>query len=177
MLEKRRLTAFVVFAKDAGRTLPESIRLLNQYLCDNNQSQMFVTLGAGIVNLRTGDLEYCDAGHEPPILMRSGSKPQVIDKLGGLALGVEPSYAYQSMKIRLNHGDTLFLYTDGVNEAKNEAGRLFKTVGIEEALGAGNITSCELVCEAVMKHLGQFVQRAPQSDDITMLAVSYRGHP
>ena len=101
------LTAFVVFAKDVGRTLPESIGLLNQYLCDNNQSQMFVTLYAGMVALRTGVLEYCDGGHEPPFLSTS---------------------------------------------------------------------SCELLCDAVMKRLGQFVHGAPQSDDITVLAVSYRGH-
>jgi serine phosphatase RsbU (regulator of sigma subunit) len=171
------LTAFVVFAKDAGRTLPESIRLLNQYLCENNQSQMFVTLCSGVVDLRTGVVEYCDAGHEPPILIRSGGKPQEIEKLGGLALGVDPSYVYQSTTIQLNPGDTLFLYTDGVNEARNGAGTLFKMVGIEEALAADNLTSCELVCEAVVKSLGQFVQGASQSDDITMLAVSYRGHP
>lgn len=79
------LTAFVVFVKDAGKTLPESIRLLNRYLCENNQSQMCVTLYAGIVNLRTGLLEYCDAGHEPPFLIRSGHKPKLIQKKGGMA--------------------------------------------------------------------------------------------
>ena len=169
------LTAFVVFAKDAGRTLPESVRLLNQYLCENNQSQMFVTLYAGILNLRTGILEYCDAGHEPPFLIR-GNVPRVTQKLGGLALGVDANYAYQSTTIQLNSGDTLFLYTDGVNEARNGDGKLFKTGGIEAALANDEMTTCELICGAVMKQLGQFVHGAPQSDDITMLAVSYRGH-
>ena len=74
------LTAFVVFAKDRGRTLPEGLRLLNQYLCENNQSQMFVTLYAGIVNLRTGILEYCDAGHEPPFLIRRDDVPRLTQK-------------------------------------------------------------------------------------------------
>jgi len=63
------LTAFVVFAKDQGRSLPEGIRLLNGYLCDNNQSQMFVTLCAGIGNLRTGLLEYCDADYSFEAIM------------------------------------------------------------------------------------------------------------
>jgi serine phosphatase RsbU (regulator of sigma subunit)/CheY-like chemotaxis protein len=170
------LTAFVVFAKDGGRTLPDSIRLLNQYLCDNNQSQMFVTLYAGIINLRTGVLEYCDAGHEPPFLIRGGGKPLLIEKQGGMALGVDASSPYRSATIQLNPGDTLFLYTDGVNEARNGDGKLFTTSGIEAALAVNGTTSCELLCDTVMKRVGQFVRGAPQSDDITMLAVTFRGH-
>jgi serine phosphatase RsbU (regulator of sigma subunit) len=164
------------FSKDRGRSLPEGIRLLNQYLCDNNQSQMFVTLYAGVVNLRTGVMEYCDAGHEPPFVVRSGDKPQLVQKQGGMALGVDANYPYHSTTVQLNPGDTLFLYTDGVNEARNGDGKMFKTGGIESALATNDITTCELLCNAVMKQLGQFVQGAPQSDDITMLAVSYRGH-
>ena len=170
------LTAFIVFAKDAGRTLPESIQLLNRYLCDNNPSQMFVTLYAGVVDLRTGSLEYCDAGHEPPFVIRSDRKPQLIQKLGGIALGVDADYVYQSATLQLNSDDTLFLYTDGVNEARNSDGKLFKTAGIEAALATDDMTTCQLLCDAVMKRLGQFVHGAPQSDDITMLAVSYRRH-
>lgn len=170
------LTAFLVFSKDRERSLPEGVRLLNQYLCDNNQSLMFVTLYAGVVNLRTGVMEYCDAGHEPPFVVRSGDKPQLTQKQGGMALGVDANYPYHSTTVQLNPGDTLFLYTDGVNEARNGDGKMFKTGGIESALATADITTCELLCNAVMKHLGQFVQAAPQSDDITMLAVSYRGH-
>ena len=169
------LTAFVVFAKDRGRTLPENVRLLNQYLCENNQSQMFVTLCAGIVNLRTGILEYCDAGHQSPFLMRYDDVPRLTQKLGGMALGVDANYSYQSATVQLNPGDTVFLYTDGVNEARNGDGKLFKTGGIAAALDTNEVTSCELICDVVMKRLGQFVRGAPQSDDITMLAVSYRG--
>jgi len=170
------LTAFVVFVKDGGRTLPDSIQLLNQYLCDNNQSQMFVTLYAGIINLRTGILEYCDGGHEPPFLIRRGSKPLLTEKEGGMALGVDASFPYRSATIQLNAGDTLFLYTDGVNEARNGDGKLFTTRGIEAALAVNDPTSCELLCDTVMKRLGQFAHGAPQSDDITILAVTFRGH-
>lgn len=169
------LTAFVVFAKDRGKTLPESIGLLNRYLCENNQSQMFVTLYAGILNLRTGIVEYCDAGHEPPFLVCGKHVPHLTQKEGGLALGVDANYPYQSTTVQLNSGDTLFLYTDGVNEARNGDGKLFKTAGIEAALATNEMAGCELICDAVMKRLGQFVHGAPQSDDITMLAVSYRG--
>jgi phosphoserine phosphatase RsbU/P len=165
----------VVFAKDGGRALPDSIRLLNQYLCDNNQSQMFVTLYAGIINLRTGILEYCDGGHEPPFLIRRGSKPLLTEKEGGMALGVDTSFPYRSATIQLNAGDRLLLYTDGVNEARNADGKMFTTSGIEAALAVNDPTSCEALCDAVMKRLGQFVHGAPQSDDITMLAITFRG--
>jgi phosphoserine phosphatase RsbU/P len=169
------VTAFVVSAKDGGRTLPEGVRLLNRYLCDNNQSQMFVTLYAGILDMRSGVLEYCDGGHEPPILIRVGHTPEIRPKLGGLALGVDSNYPYESSTIQLNPGDILFLYTDGVNEARNGDGKLFKTSGIEAALASSELSTCERVCDAVTKELGQFVHTAPQSDDITMLAVCYRG--
>ena len=169
------LTAFVVFAKDAGRTLPDSIRLLNEYLCENNQSQMFVTLYAGIINLHTGVLEYCDGGHEPPFLLRRGSKPVLTEKQGGLALGVDASFPYRSATIQLIPGDFLFLYTDGVNEARNGDGKLFMTSGIENALAGNEMNTCEFLCDTVMKQLGEFVHGAAQSDDITMLAVSFRG--
>ena len=76
----------------------------------------------------------------------------------------------------MHPGDTLFLYTDGVNEAMNGDGKLFKTTGIETALATDETTTCEHLCDAVMKRLGQFVRGAPQSDDITMLALSYRGY-
>lgn len=169
------VTAFVVSEKNGGRTLPESVRLLNRYLCDNNQSQMFVTLYAGCLNLRTGVLEYCDGGHEPPFLICSGDKPRLIEKQGGLALGVDPNYPYESANLQLNPGDTLFLYTDGVNEARNVNGKFFTTGGIEATLAKNEMTTCEGICNAVMKGLGQFVHGAPQSDDIAVLAVSYRG--
>ena len=170
------LTAFVVFTKDSGRTLTESVRLLNRYLCDNNESQMFVTLYAGILNLRTGFVECCDAGHEPPFLIRGGAKPKMIQKYGGLALGVDSNHQYQSSTLQMHPGDTLFLYTDGVNEARNDTGKFFNTEGIEAALAADDATTCERLCDSAMKKLGEFVEKAPQSDDITLLAISYRGH-
>jgi serine phosphatase RsbU (regulator of sigma subunit)/CheY-like chemotaxis protein len=169
------LTAFVVAAKNGGRTLPDGIRLLNRYLCDNNPSQMFVTLYAGILDLRTGIVEYCDGGHEPPFLIRNRQKPELTDKQGGVALGIFPECRYRSATLQLDPGDTLFLYTDGVTEARNAEGDFFKIDGIETVLAADGTSSSECICQAVMKGLGQFVGGAPQNDDITMLAVSYRG--
>lgn len=68
-------------------------------------------------NKEGGVLEYCDWGHEPPFLIRGGGKPQPIEKLGGMALGVDASYPYQSATVQLNQADTLFLYTDGVKRS------------------------------------------------------------
>jgi serine phosphatase RsbU (regulator of sigma subunit) len=169
------ITAFVVSAKNSKRASSESVGLLNRYLCENNESQMFVTLCAGILDVRTGILDFCDGGHEPPFLLRGGKQPQLMHKQGGLALGVEKDFSYQSVTLQLNPGDALFLYTDGVNEAMNSDGRMFKTAGIETVLSTTEMDSCERLCGGVMKQLGQFVHGAPQSDDITMLAISYRG--
>ncbi len=93
--------------------------VVNRFLCENNQSQMFVTMMGGILDLRTGLIQLTDGGHEPPFVVRRGGKVESISKKSGVALAFINDYKFTADQIQLQPGDALVLYTDGVNEAMN----------------------------------------------------------
>jgi serine phosphatase RsbU (regulator of sigma subunit) len=148
----------------------------NRYLCDNNPSAMFVTVFAGILDTRTGAVEYCDGGHEPPLIRRRDGRVELVDKVGGLALGCVEDFPYASGTLQLWPGDTLILYTDGVTEAINEQQDTFSTerlVGMLDDLDEADppYAATRRILDAVRAFSGD----EPQSDDITILALQYRG--
>ena len=148
----------------------------NHYLCDNNPSEMFVTVFAGILDTRTGGIEYCDGGHEPPLIRRQDGRVELVDKVGGLALGCIPDFPYASGSLQLRPGDTLILYTDGVIDATNEQQDRFSTdrlVGMLDNLDEADppYAAARRILDAVRTFSGN----QPQSDDITILALQYRG--
>jgi sigma-B regulation protein RsbU (phosphoserine phosphatase) len=170
-------SAFKISAMPQQRPLITSIFAgVNRFLCENNQSQMFVTMLGGILDLRTGRIQYSDGGHEPPFVIRHGGHVEMVQKRGGLALGFVHDYPFTSGEIQLNPGDALVLYTDGVNEAMNEKRELFKASGIEKTLKrvpAG--ARAELVIDTLMADLTNFVGNATQSDDIAVVVLRYNG--
>ena len=148
----------------------------NHYLCDNNPSEMFVTVFAGILDTRTGGIEYCDGGHEPPLIRRQDGRVELVDKVGGLALGCIADFPYASGSLQLRPGDTLILYTDGVIDATNEQQDKFSTdrlVGMLDNLDEADppYAAARRILDAVRTFSGS----QPQSDDITILALQYRG--
>ena len=154
---------------------PERImRELNRSMSDNNPDIMFITMFLGVLDLKTGTVTYCNAGHNPPILIQSG-KAKYMDNADNLLLGVEMEAEYTSKNFILNNGDTLFLYTDGLTEAENSQKVLFgEQNALDVANKFGKMTADEQInnmCAAV-KH---FVGPADQSDDITMLAIRFQG--
>jgi phosphoserine phosphatase RsbU/P len=159
---------------------PESISLtmgrVNQFLFESNQSQMFVTALAGILDLQTGRVEYADAGHEPPFILRPSGAVLKVEKVGGVALGFCPDLTFRSGALQLSRGDALVLYTDGVNEAMNTDRQLFGADAIERTLsGVGQSASSEKIIQELLDDLHVFVGGAQQSDDITMLVIRYLG--
>ena len=150
---------------------PESImKSFNAAINDNNSDMMFITMFLGILDMETGTVRYCNAGHNPPIIIRNG-KPEFIDTKPSLLLGVEPNATYTSHTLDLAPGDSLFLYTDGLTEAENARKELF---GEERAL---NVAAgfCKLTAEEQVKQMREamqlFVEKAEQSDDLTLLVV------
>jgi sigma-B regulation protein RsbU (phosphoserine phosphatase) len=170
-------TAFKISAMAHHPDLIESIfNVVNRFLCENNDSQMFVTMLGGILDLRTGRLQYTDGGHEPPFVVRRGGKTEMIEKKGGVALAFMDNYPFSSGEIQLEPGDALVLYTDGVNEAMNMKRELFKDSRIQatlESLRDGE--SADVIVKTLMKNVSEFVGHAPQSDDITILVLRYMG--
>jgi phosphoserine phosphatase RsbU/P len=173
-------TAFKISAMASPESISLTMQRVNQFLFESNQSQMFVTALAGILDLRTGRVEYADAGHEPPFILRPSGAVLKVEKVGGVALGFCPDLSFRSGALQLSRGDALVLYTDGVNEAMNTGRQLFGADAIERTLsGVGQAASSEKIIQGLLDNLRVFVGGAQQSDDITMLVIRYlgRGEP
>ena len=150
------------------------LALANDILCDGNDAAMFVTVFYGIMNNRTGEFTYCNAGHNPPYLMRAGGNVEQLPTTDGVALGVLDGLDYSERKISLEDGDTVFCYTDGITEAFDMGGNEFSDSRLEEALYHSRALSVETLGVHVIDHVHEFAGEAPQSDDITCLVMRYQ---
>lgn len=170
-------TLFSVEARRDSTSVSRIMERVNVTLCENNPENMFVTIFAGILDLRTGAITYCDGGHERPLVLRRGGQPELIKKRGGLALGFLPDAAYREEEvIRLAAGEGLVIYTDGVSEAMNAGHELFTVARLRDAL----VPVCrEASARAIIDHaitaVRSFVASYSQSDDITLLALRWHG--
>jgi sigma-B regulation protein RsbU (phosphoserine phosphatase) len=135
---------------------------------------MFVTVFYGILNTRTGDLEFASGGHTPPYLL-SGGKVTLLNVKPACPPGMIEGENYETWQGQLRPGDTLLLYTDGVTEAADRAGNFFSEQGVETYLrGAAGLSPKEVV-NGLVAEVRKFIGEAPQSDDITALAAQYLG--
>jgi serine phosphatase RsbU (regulator of sigma subunit) len=131
----------------------------------DNPESFFVTAFAGILDARSGELEFCNAGHEPPWLCRAGAAPERLDHPGGPPLCVLVGFAYPTARYRLGAGESLCVVTDGVTEAMDRAGAFYGSERLRAVLQR------QPSVEAVRADVQAFVQRAEQADDITLLCV------
>jgi len=154
----------------AGYPLEEAINRANNTLCDNH-SGMFVTAFIGILNLKNGQVQYINAGHCAP-LHKTKDGYKYIDMNFNIVLGAYGGYKYESRNFILKNGERLFLYTDGVTEAQNENCKMFGEERLEKTLNQKE-TSLPDTLSQVHKDIKNFVKTAPQSDDITMLALEF----
>lgn len=156
---------------ESGRTLEEAFNEANKRLCEQNEAEMFITSWIGKLDLRTGVLEYVNAGHNPPMIIRGNhvceylrSKPNFV--LGGLSFT-----KYRTNTAKLYPGDELFLYTDGVTEAANARNELYGEKRLQAFFESRGPEEAETICHKVKEDVYAFADGAPQSDDITMLAL------
>jgi phosphoserine phosphatase RsbU/P len=160
-----------------GIPASECMCYVNKLLCNESVSGMFVTVFYGILNMTTGELEYVNAGHNPPYLLEGDSKISPLEMTGGIILGCFEECNFKSRIIRLNPGDSLFLYTDGVTEAFNLSEEAFGTARMEEVLRNRASEPLQDLVKNVLDKVSEFALGAAQSDDITLLAVKYLGNP
>lgn len=160
----------------------EIISALNIALSQGNDHNMFCTLFLGVLDLNTGNLEYCNAGHNAPIVRRVKADGNVdvhyATPMVNLAVGVIEEFPYMKESTVLNPGDAIFLYTDGVTEAENEAHQLFGEEATLNALAQArkqNVRSAKDFIDAVFGTVKKHAGSAEQSDDITMVVVEYKG--
>ncbi len=142
---------------------------MNNTLADQNEQNMFVTLFVGVLDLESGMLEYCNAGHNAPVL---GNR--MIDVLPNLPIGVLSGFEYTKQCIQMHYGETLFLYTDGLTEAENGVHEQYGEQRMLDILSASAIRRPREIVEAMTAGVKAFVGDAPQSDDLTMLAIRYQ---
>ncbi len=154
----------------AHTTEPEQVVMgINDSLCDNNEPNMFVTFFVGVIDLATGNMDYCNAGHDQPLLLTDG-EVGLLPCDPNLPAGVLPEWNYSRQQIQLKRGATLFLYTDGLNEAEDIDHQQFEMERVMETAKAAGNSPQELIA-AMTAAVGQFVGGAEQSDDLTMLAI------
>jgi serine phosphatase RsbU (regulator of sigma subunit)/CHASE2 domain-containing sensor protein len=148
----------------------------NAEIARENAQMMFITLFAGILDLATGTLAFCNAGHDPPFLVQPGTVPRSVDGPGGLALGVFEEFDYQADTVVLQPGEILCLTTDGVSEAANAAEELMGRARAAAALaGLQPGVGATAALAALRVAVDSFVAGAEPSDDITMLALRWTG--
>ncbi len=144
---------------------------VNRSLCRDNEAGMFVTAVAGVLDLGSGELAFALAGHEPPVLVPAASAPAALSAEGGRVLGLIEDSDFPVNHLRLEAGDAVVLYTDGVSEAQDTAGGFF---GLERIVATAatlrHAPAAELTA-GLLAAVRAFAGDAPQSDDITILTL------
>ncbi|GAB2784765.1 SpoIIE family protein phosphatase [Rhabdobacter roseus] len=163
------------FCNKIQDTLCEKVNIINAFLSEDNSSFMFVTAWIGILNIKTGVVEYVDAGHEPPVIIRADGSVELVKKHGGMALCIDGDFDYTSQTLTLSAGDRLVLYTDGVTDANNLSGERYGLNLLQEFYAQRNFSTAQEINEATLATLIQFMGAASQFDDITMLTLGYTG--
>jgi sigma-B regulation protein RsbU (phosphoserine phosphatase) len=164
------LRATAIQASSAGACL----QYVNKVLVAESDSAMFVTLFYGILDLRTGAVEFAVGGHNPPYLL-SENRVEPLRFEGGMIVGILAIESCESCRMQLRPGEGLFLFTDGVTEAANEAHELFGEERLEAVLRNSAAQPLPKLFASVGEEIQNFVAGMPPADDLTMLAVRYLG--
>ena len=137
---------------------------------------MFVTVWMGILDLTTGVMKCTNAGHEYPVLRGSDGVFRIFRDKHKLVIGGLPHTKYEDYELKLEPGDAIFVYTDGVPEANNAAGEQYGMERMEKALNRSPLESPERILEQVRADVDSFVDGTKQFDDLTMLCLEYKGN-
>jgi len=172
MARTKNLLRLVSSFMEVGGTLSpgDVLTRVNQELCEGNPTMMFVTLFFGVFDPKSGEVLFSNAGHDPPCRL-DGKGVTLAGGAQGMALGIAPGGRYQTGSVRLAPGETLYLYTDGITEASDPADQLFGKDRLAAALQELSAAPLSGLVRGIVDSVRHFAQGAPQSDDITALAV------
>ena len=173
---------FMVIAKtliknrtQMGGTPAEILDFVNEQLCEGNESELFVTVWLGILELSTGKGIAANAGHEHPVLKRAGGGFELVKYRHSPAVATIEGIPFREHEFELHPGDIVYVYTDGVPEATNSENQLYGTDRMLNVLNRHKESTMPELLSSVRKDIEVFVGDAPQFDDITMLAMIYNG--
>ena len=149
--------------------------LVNEDLAAENENAMFVTVFLGILDTETGVVRYASGGHNPPAVVRVDGTVTYLKPTGNPVLGGFSGAAFVTRELTLSPGDKLFTYTDGVTEAMNQRGEIYSEARLAKALAELAGESPEEMSRNVVDRLNVYAEGEDQSDDITILALEFRG--
>ncbi|MBR5230336.1 MAG: SpoIIE family protein phosphatase [Firmicutes bacterium] len=159
---------------ERGLEVNEIFTTANEKLCENNESGMFVTAWMGIMDLTTGNLQYANAGHNPPVLKRADGSFEYLKTRAGFVLAGMEGMMYRAGELTMGPGDRLFLYTDGVTEATNIENELYGEERLLDFMNRNSEVEAAEFLPTLKADIDEFVGEAPQFDDITMLMFDYK---
>ena len=151
--------------------IPEVIARLNQQLCVYNDKQQFLTAFCGILNVATGDVRFVNAGHNPPLVSDAAGRFVYLEEPLNPIIGMIQGLVYRPGTVRLPSGATLLLFTDGVTEAESVNACMYGEERLLELVNMGTLDHASDLVRNVVENVEGFVGEAPQSDDITVLAI------
>jgi len=159
---------------ESGMAVNDIFTKANEKLCENNESGMFVTAWMGILDITTGNLQFANAGHNPPVLKRAKGEFEYLRTRAGFVLAGMEGVRYRIGELTLLAGDRLFLYTDGVPEATNTENQLYGEDRLLNFMNQNATMEAVKLLPALKANIDEFVGAAPQFDDITMLMFDYK---
>ena len=159
---------------ESGMAVNDIFTKANEKLCENNESGMFVTAWMGILDLTTGNVQFANAGHNPPLLKRADGSFEYLKTRADFILAGMEGVRYRAGELTLTPGDRLLLYTDGVPEATNAANKLYGEDRLLTFMNQSASLEAKKLLPALKANIDEFVGEAPQFDDITMLLFDYK---
>ena len=153
---------------------PEEIMTsLNDSLSDGNESNMFCTAFLGILDLKTGKLAYCNAGHNAPLIIGKNGNVSAMDVVPNLPLGLFSGFPYQGQETKIEKDSMLYLFTDGVNEAENKKMEQFSDERLVSLLMKNACAEPKEIVETTFAEVERHADGANQSDDITVMCIKF----
>ncbi len=159
----------------SGLSPEDCIEQVNRVLTLESASHMFVTCFYGILETSTGVVSYCNAGHNPPYILRRDGQIQMTEMTGGLVLGMRAKTTYRAKQIELQSGDGVFLYTDGITEAMDLERNEYSESRLEACLGGLRGSRMEEIIRSVLIDVRNFTGEAEQTDDMTLMILRRNG--
>ncbi len=155
-----------------GVTPSDCLTYANKLLAAESVDCMFVTVFYGILNIHNGEISYCNAGHNPPYILKRNGKIDALPMSTNPMVGAIDGIDYQQTSMKLEHGDTLVMFTDGVTEAINLSFEEYGEQRLEQLLSKVTTADCREIIDMVKADVKSFTEGAEQSDDITMLTIN-----
>lgn len=158
-----------------GHSAQEIVSLINETFCRSNEDMMFVTLVVGHIDAETGEMDFCNAGHNPMVLIGPDGKATLMKEKTNVACGIMPGFPYAGEIVTLEHGSRLLVYSDGVTEAENNIKELYgepRLLEWAESHSKRKTSSDKAVVDLLSVSVSNFADGAEQNDDITIMSIS-----